>query len=66
MKGLLNVKGNQEAYIMQAVHELYDIVVGMQWKDLPEPQRYQTRVVVIGRSLDHDMLHEGFLTCFES
>lgn len=66
MKGLLHVSGHQEAFILQAVHELYDIVAGMQWQELPKSQRYQTKVVVIGRSLDHDMLHEGFLSCFKS
>ena len=64
MKGLLNVAGSDAAHILQAVHELYDIVPGMCWKDLPSTQRHQTKVVVIGRNLDYDLLHEGFIVCF--
>lgn len=64
MKGLLNVADKHEAHILQAVHELYDIVPGMCWSDLPETQWHQTKVVVIGRNLQYDMLHEGFMACF--
>ena len=64
MKGLLNVVGETEAHILQAVHELYDIVPGMCWSDLPATQRHQTKVVVIGRNLEDDLLRQGFLACF--
>lgn len=64
MKGLLNIAGKDEAHILQAVHELYDIVPGMHWSDLPATNRHQTKVVVIGRNLEYNLLHNGFLACF--
>ena len=64
MKGLLNVVGKKEAHILQAVHELYDIVPGMCWDDLPASQQHQTKVVLIGRNLEDGLLHQGFMACF--
>ena len=60
MKGLLKVAGSSQAHVLQAVHELYDVVPGIAWSDLPAQQQHQNKVVLIGRNLDVDALQEGF------
>ena len=60
MKGLLKVAGSAQAHVLQAVHELYDVVPGIAWSDLPAQQQHQSKVVLIGRNLDIDALQDGF------
>ena len=60
MKGLLKVAGSPQAHVLQAVHELYDVVPGIAWCDLPARQQLQNKLVLIGRNLDVEALHEGF------
>lgn len=60
MKGLLKVAGSSQAHVLQAVHELYDVVPGIAWSDLPTQQQHQNKVVLIGRNLDVAALQEGF------
>ena len=61
MKGLIRVTGSQQAHVLQAVHELYDIVAGIEWSDLPIQQQEHNRLVIIGRDLDEHALRQGFL-----
>lgn len=49
-----------QAHVLQAVHELYDIVPGIAWNELPQSQQEHNRLVVIGRNLDLDALERGF------
>ena len=60
MKGLIRVIGSEKAYVLQAVHELYDVVPGIAWSDLPAQQQDHNRLVVIGRNLDLEALQTGF------
>lgn len=60
MKGLLKVVGSTQAHVLQAVHELYDVVPGIPWSELPAQQQQHNKVVLIGRSLDVKALQEGF------
>ena len=60
MKGLVRVTDSAQAHILQAVRELYDIVPGIAWNELPESQQQHNRLVVIGRNLDLDALERGF------
>ncbi|DBA77581.1 hypothetical protein WJX77_001399 [Trebouxia sp. C0004] len=60
MKGLIKVIGSEKAHVLQAVHELYDIVPGIAWSDLPALQQDRNRLVVIGRNLDVEALQKGF------
>ena len=60
MKGLLKVAGSSKAHVLQAVHELYDVVPGIAWSDLPAEQQQQNKVVLIGRNLDVVALQAGF------
>ena len=60
MKGLLRVAGSHHAHVLQAVHELYDVVPGVAWSALPAKQQQHNKVVLIGRNLDVLALQEGF------
>ena len=60
MKGLLKVVGSTQAHVLQAVHELYDVVPGIAWSALPAQQQQHNKVVLIGRNLDVEALQEGF------
>ncbi|KAL0048912.1 hypothetical protein WJX82_002154 [Trebouxia sp. C0006] len=61
MKGLIRVIGSEKAHVLQAVHELYDVVPGIAWSDLPAQQQDHNRLVVIGRNLDLEALQKGFI-----
>ena len=60
MKGLLKVAGSPQAHILQAVHELYDVVPGIAWSELSAKQQQQNKLVLIGRNLDIEALQKGF------
>lgn len=60
MKGLLKIAGSSKAHVLQAVHELYDVVPGIAWSDLSAHQQHQSKIVLIGRNLDFTTLQAGF------
>ena len=60
MKGVLHVLGSRCIHVLQAVHDLYEIVAGPEWSGDEAPL---TRVVVIGKHLDYDSLHASLLEC---
>ncbi len=60
MKGLIRVVGSEKAHVLQAVHELYDVVPGIAWSDLPAQQQDHNKLVFIGRNLDLEGLQKGF------
>ena len=64
MKGLLAVPGDPRKYMLQAVHDTYEIVAGAPW-DASDGERGQraSRVVVIGLDLPHAELEAGVLAC---
>jgi G3E family GTPase len=59
MKGLLNVAGEDERYVFQGVHMLFDGQRGGPWGDRPRTNR----LVFIGRNLDRESLRRDFLSC---
>lgn len=61
IKGLLNIDGSSNQWILQGVHELYDIVEGRMWPEGEQPS--QSKIVFIGRNLDEVNLRKGFECC---
>ena len=59
MKGVLSFKGQEERYIFQGVHMLFDGRMDRLWK---EGERSNS-LIFIGRNLDRKMLNEGFNAC---
>ena len=57
IKGVLNVKDDSNRYVVQAVHELFDVSPSGQW---PENETRLTRMVFIGRGLDRTQLIKSF------
>lgn len=61
MKGIVHVCGSNRPQIVQAVRELYDITEAFIAHAASE-----TRLVVIGRNLDHSALQATFQRCRSS
>lgn len=57
MKGVLAIRGSPKKHMLQAVYELYEIVAGPEWSPGEKPE---SCVVLIGRNMSHDTLHEQF------
>jgi G3E family GTPase len=60
IKGLVYIQGNVHQYIVQAVHELYDIVQGKAW--INSGGRRRSKFVFIGRRLNREELLAGLMT----
>ena len=60
IKGLLHVAGSGRKHILQAVHELYDIVEGPAWRE-KEPRG--SKLVFIGRRLRREALLRDLQAC---
>lgn len=60
MKGILNLAGDDERYVFQGVHMIFDGRRDRAWK-ATEPRR--SEMVFIGRNLDEAELRAGFRTC---
>ena len=59
-KGILDIKGEPERYVIQGVHMLMEGDLMGAW---PEGEARRSRLVFIGRGLDGMALEEGFATC---
>lgn len=59
-KGILNISGESERYVIQGVHMLMEGDFMGLW---PEGLSRQSRLVFIGRGLDGMELEEGFASC---
>jgi G3E family GTPase len=59
MKGILSFKGEEERFVFQGVHMLFDGRPDKPWG--AEPRRNQ--LIFIGRNLDRDALNKGFERC---
>ena len=67
-KGVLDVAGSDNAHLLQAVYELYDIAPGPAWSSLLNTNTTTTmpratRIVLIGRGLDEEQLAAGLRAC---
>ena len=59
-KGILDIKGEPERYVIQGVHMLMEGDLMGAW---PDGQARRSRLVFIGRGLDGMALEEGFAAC---
>ncbi len=60
MKGIIQLAGKDERYVLQSVHMLIDGDFDRPWKD---DERRRTEFVIIGRALEPDALRAGFAAC---
>lgn len=60
MKGIISFVGDNDRFVVQAVHMLLEGDSQRPWKDGEERV---TRLVFIGRNLPKDFISEGFLKC---
>ncbi|MGC8712420.1 MAG: CobW family GTP-binding protein [Leptodesmis sp.] len=60
MKGILNIEGEDNRFVFQGVHMLFDGRADRPWK--PTETR-KNELVFIGRNLDEAQLKEGFRAC---
>jgi G3E family GTPase len=59
-KGVLAMRGDDDRFVIQAVHMLMEGGHQRPWKDT---EQRQSRLVFIGRNLPKDVLREGFEAC---
>ncbi|KST62653.1 CobW family GTP-binding protein [Mastigocoleus testarum] len=60
MKGILNIAGEDNRFVFQGVHMIFDGKPDRQWK---EGEKRQSELVFIGRNLDEANLQENFKAC---
>lgn len=58
-KGILSMRGHDQQFVAQGVHMIFDGERAAPWP--PGPRR--SRLVLIGRDLDHSQLRSDFLAC---
>ncbi|SAL50203.1 CobW family GTP-binding protein [Caballeronia humi] len=59
MKGILAVRGQSHRYVLQGVHDIFELRAAQPWGSEPR----SCRIVFIGRDLDRAALTERFHTC---
>jgi G3E family GTPase len=60
MKGILAFKGDNDRFVVQAVHMLLEGDHQRPWK---EGEKRVSRLVFIGRNLPKGLIEDGFLKC---
>ncbi|PRD42779.1 cobalamin biosynthesis protein CobW [Phyllobacterium phragmitis] len=60
LKGIIAFKNDADRYVVQGVHMIIEGDHQRAWKDGEKPE---SRLVFIGRELDHDALKAGFENC---
>lgn len=60
LKGILAFKTDHERYVIQGVHMIIEGDHQRAWKD---GEKHESRLVFIGRELDHDALKSGLESC---
>jgi G3E family GTPase len=60
MKGILNINGENDRFVFQGVHMIFDGKPDRPWK---ETETRNNQLVFIGRNLDEAKLREDFLAC---
>ena len=61
MKGILNLKGDNDQFLLQGVHWDFEGRPGRTWRS---DEERLNRLVFIGRGLDRERISEGFAGCF--
>jgi G3E family GTPase len=59
MKGVLSLKGEQDRFVFQGVHMLFDGRPDRPWKGAER----RNQLIFIGRNLNRNQLNEGFKAC---
>jgi len=59
MKGIVAIAGEEQRFVFQGVHMLFDGQPGDAWAEAPR----NCRLVFIGRNLDEDALNDGLFGC---
>jgi G3E family GTPase len=67
MKGVLHIEEKENVYIMQAVHDIFDVqpsshIIG----SAQDTTNNLNKIIVIGRNLDVDRINEGFVKCLST
>jgi G3E family GTPase len=60
LKGIIAFKGDAERYVVQGVHMIIEGDHQRAWKD---SEKRESRLVFIGRDLDHDKIEKSFIAC---
>ncbi|MEB3180798.1 MAG: GTP-binding protein [Nostocaceae cyanobacterium] len=60
MKGILNIAGEEQRYVFQGVHMMFEGTADRPWKS---EETRNNQLVFIGRNLDGDKLRKDFLAC---
>lgn len=60
MKGILNIYENDERFVFQGVHMLFDAKADREWKP---NERRRNQIIFIGKNLDREELMNGFKSC---
>jgi len=60
MKGILNISGNDERFVFQGVHMLFDAKADRAWR---ADEKRRNQLVFIGKNLDREELTKGFKKC---
>ncbi len=63
MKGILNIEGENERFVFQGVHMLFEGKPDRPWK---ETETRKNELVFIGRNLDEAKLKQDFLSCLST
>ena len=59
MKGVLSIKNEQQRFVFQGVHMLFDGRPDREWGD----EQRTNKLIFIGRNLDRDALNANFRAC---
>ena len=67
MKGVLHIEEKENVYIMQAVHDIFDVqpsshIIG----SAQDTTNNLNKIIVIDRNLDVDRINEGFVKCLST
>jgi len=60
MKGIMNIDGNDDRFVFQGVHMLFDGKADRKWKP---NERRRNQIIFIGKNLNREELLSGFKKC---
>ena len=63
MKGVLSISGSKEKFVFQGVHMIFDGEFEGEWA---EDETRESKLVFIGKDLDHKAIKAGFAACLDS
>lgn len=60
MKGIMNIEGNDERFVFQGVHMLFDGKADRTWR---ADEKRRNQIIFIGKNLDREEIMNGFELC---